>query len=752
MKKIISLAALTLFCAATFAGTGTKDDPYTCAEAIALQQQSGYGQTLLWVKGFVVGVPTQGKKGKIEYTTTVGSDQCKQLALADDIYGTNWMPIKMTIDTSNVAYKALNLCDNPDNIGKKVVVRTVPQPFYGIPGAQNLNEYEWLTPIAVTGVSLDRTTAEIYVNQTITLAATIAPADADNRRVTWASSNSGVASVDDYGTVTALTNGEATITVSTVDGAKTASCKITVTSASGEVLMGDVITADTTGVSADTYTIWSDKVCLSGTKYAGKSATSSNAIKITSSTATNASKKETGIVNTTTVGFLRQVIVEWDTEQNAASRKVSVMCSNVAVSSVSDMYSKKENFSEIGVLEYTSKDKPLDTVDITGNYQYVALTATSSNASYFKKVSFIWALTKAFDDVELTALALDAESLTLTEDDTHKLNVAFSPTDATYKAVEWTSSNTAVATVEAGLVTAIAPGTATITVASKTYPDVKASCQVTVEERDIFAGRDIYYKVKTLEELHTNDTVVLVCEKYNRVSGEFELNEKGVGRIVTPSTEIIHRGDSIGAWGAEEVHLVAVVGGKWKILVKQWTVDELGLDVSEELAVRADTVKNLQVKGEGTQTWTIEFHNGGDSVVIASTNAELGRIQFNGSNKTFCNYTSNQTALQIYRKLEQTISTDDPIDDPDNPDNPDNPDDPDDPDDPDEADGLIETQAIDGVTYANGIVYNANKVPIRIYSVAGYLLTESSADIDITAFDHGLYIVCSEQGTLKIVK
>ncbi len=751
MKKFISLAALTLFCAAAFAGTGTKDDPYTCAEAIALQQQSGYNQTLLWVKGFVVGVPTQGKKGKIEYTTTVGSDQCKQLALADDIYGTNWMPVKMTSDDTNEAYKALNLCDNPSNIGKKVVVRTVPQPFYGIPGAQNLNEYEWLTPIAVTGVSLDRTTAEIYVNQTLTLATTIAPADADNRRVTWASDNSSVASVDDYGTVTALTNGEATITVSTVDGAKTASCKITVTSASGEVLMGDVITADTTGIITNSLkdnqaNTWSNKKGISGTIYAGKTATDNGNMKLAGGTGSD----QAGIINTTSVGYIRQIIIEWGTD-NSADRTINVYGTNVAWNGVSDLYngtSKTVTDNDIiGTLTYSSTNKnAYDTVNVAGNFQYIGLWATSSKAHYFKKVSFIWALTKAYDDVELTALALDTESLTLTEDDTHKLNVAFTPTDATYKAVEWISSNTAVATVEAGLVTAVAPGTATITVASKSYPEIKASCQVTVKERDIFAGRDIYYKVKTLEELHTNDTVVLVCEKYNRVSGEFELNEKGVGRIVTPSTEIIHRGDSIGAWGAEEVHLVAVVGGKWKILVKQWTVDELGLDVSEELAVRADTVKNLQVKGEGTQTWTIEFHNDGDSVVIASTNAALGRIQFNGSNKTFCNYTSDQTALQIYRKLEQTISTDDPIDDPDNPDNPDNP------DDPDDADGLIETQAIDGVTYANGIVYNANKVPIRIYSVAGYLLTESSANIDITAFDRGLYIVCSEQGTLKIVK
>ena len=748
MKKTLTLAVLTLFCATLFAGTGTKEDPYTCAEAIALQKQSGYNQTLSWVKGFIVGVPTQGAKGKIVYTTEVGTEQCRQLALADDADGSNWMPVKMTSDTSNAAYKALNLCDNPDNIGKKVVVRTVPQSFYGIAGAQNLSEYEWLTPISVTGVTLSQNEAEIFVNQALELVATIAPADADNKHLSWASSDAKVASVDANGTVTALTNGTATITVTTADGNFKATCAITVTSATGEMLMGDVITSDTTGITVDTYTIWSDKVCLSGTKYAGKTATStgvttqSDAIKIASSASTSDSKKETGIVNTTSVGYLRQVIIEWDT-QSSLSRKISVMCSNEAVSSITDFYSKKNNFEEVGVLEYTSTDKLLDTVEITNNFQYVALIASSSNASYFKKVSFIWALTKAFDDVELTSIALDSTSLTLEEEETHKLNVSFAPTNATYKAVTWSSSNTEVAKVEAGLVTAVAPGKATITVTSTANPEIKATCEVTVTKYDIWAGRDIYYQVKSLDELHTDDTVIFVNKAYRRVSGEFELTEKGVGRIATPSTEIIVAGDSVAAWGAEEIHLV-VVDGKWKILVKQWSVDDNDIDISEELALRADTVKDLQVKGEGVQTWTIAFHNNGDSVVIASTDAKLGRIQFNGNNKTFCNYTTNQGAVQIYRKLAQTTNTDGPKPDPQEPDT--------DPD-PDTNPGdALNVVTLDGVTYANGIVYNAENLPLQIYSVSGVLMKSGNNDIDITSFERGIYIICSDRGAMKIVK
>ncbi|PDP67881.1 Ig-like domain-containing protein, partial [Tannerella forsythia] len=55
--------------------------------------------------------------------------------------------------------------------------------------------------------------------------------NATNRNVTWSSSNEAVASVDDKGEVTAHKAGEATVTVTTVDGAKTASVQIKVTAA-----------------------------------------------------------------------------------------------------------------------------------------------------------------------------------------------------------------------------------------------------------------------------------------------------------------------------------------------------------------------------------------------------------------------------------------------------------------------------------------------------------------------------------------
>ena len=85
--------------------------------------------------------------------------------------------------------------------------------------------------VAVTGVTLDQATLELETGETATLVATVQPADATNKDVTWSSDDETVATVDNAGIVTALAAGTATITVTTVDGAKTATCAVTVDAA-----------------------------------------------------------------------------------------------------------------------------------------------------------------------------------------------------------------------------------------------------------------------------------------------------------------------------------------------------------------------------------------------------------------------------------------------------------------------------------------------------------------------------------------
>lgn len=84
-------------------------------------------------------------------------------------------------------------------------------------------------------------------------------------------------------------------------------------------------------------------------------------------------------------------------------------------------------------------------------------------------------------DVAATSVSLNKTSYSMTKGGTYSLTATVLPTNATSKAVTWSSSNTAVATVsKAGKVTAVKAGTATIT--AKTANGKTASCKITVKE------------------------------------------------------------------------------------------------------------------------------------------------------------------------------------------------------------------------------------------------------------------------------
>lgn len=79
----------------------------------------------------------------------------------------------------------------------------------------------------VTGVSLNKGSLTLDVGESKTLYATVQPDNATKQNVTWSSNNANVAIVED-GKVTAVAEGEATITVTTEDGSFTATCTVTV--------------------------------------------------------------------------------------------------------------------------------------------------------------------------------------------------------------------------------------------------------------------------------------------------------------------------------------------------------------------------------------------------------------------------------------------------------------------------------------------------------------------------------------------
>lgn len=81
----------------------------------------------------------------------------------------------------------------------------------------------------VTGIKVSPDTLTLTKkDETAQLTAEVTPSYADNKRVTWQSSDEKVATVDENGKVTAVGNGTATITVTSVSGSYTATVSVTV--------------------------------------------------------------------------------------------------------------------------------------------------------------------------------------------------------------------------------------------------------------------------------------------------------------------------------------------------------------------------------------------------------------------------------------------------------------------------------------------------------------------------------------------
>jgi len=118
-----------------------------------------------------------------------------------------------------------------------------------------------------TGITLNSSTLALKKGNTGQLAATVTPNDADNKSVTWTSSNTNVATVDSSGKVTAVASGSATITATNASG-QNATCAVTVTNpASGITLnkstlaltkgSNETLTATVSPADADGTVSWS---------------------------------------------------------------------------------------------------------------------------------------------------------------------------------------------------------------------------------------------------------------------------------------------------------------------------------------------------------------------------------------------------------------------------------------------------------------------------------------------------------------
>ena len=150
---------------------------------------------------------------------------------------------------------------------------------------------------------------------------------------------------------------------------------------------------------------------------------------------------------------------------NATNQKVSFTCSPELVSIEENI----EN-STPGMIAYDVTPLGEGEVTFTAVSEDGGITATKNIAVSAPK-----------GPTKVTEIKIGPENATIELGETEQFAVAISPADAENKEVEWSSSDTAVATIDAnGLVTGVGKGTATITATAKDGSGVKASTTITV--------------------------------------------------------------------------------------------------------------------------------------------------------------------------------------------------------------------------------------------------------------------------------
>ncbi len=333
--------------------------------------------------------------------------------------------------------------------------------------------------IAATAITLSSTTADLKVNGSVNLTATVTPDNATDKTVTWTTSDAAVATVDAGGKVTAVALGEATITATC--GNVTATCKVKVSPTAVESI----------SFTRKTLTMEVGEKTENPLKPNFTPATATDKTVTWKSSDESVATVSDGVV--TAVGVGSADITATTANGKVATCKVTVHETVIEVTSISmskTVLSLTEGDKDTltatvlpadatdASVEWSSDNEEVATVSESGVVVAVGpgtatITAESSNG---KKATCVVTVAKKI--IEPTAIELSATTAELKVNGNVTLTATVTPDNATDKTVTWTTSNAAIATVDAGgKVTAKAIGEAKITAACG---KATATCVVTV--------------------------------------------------------------------------------------------------------------------------------------------------------------------------------------------------------------------------------------------------------------------------------
>jgi len=320
------------------------------------------------------------------------------------------------------------------------------------------------------------------IGETYQLTATVLPENASEKAVTWTSSNEAVCTVSAGGLVTALSAGTATITVTTVDGGKTTTCEVTVVIPVTEIALNAETLQLLVGENKQLVaTILPDNATDKSLLWRS----SDESVATVDGDGLVTAKKAGMVVITTSSAFNPDVTAACEVTVLQPVQGVTLNETNILFEGIGETYQLKatvlpEDASNKSVV-WASSDEAVCTVSESG-----LVTSVGTGTATILVVTVDGGKTatcKVAVVIPVTEIALSNDTLQMQVGDKRQLTAIVGPENATDKSLEWSSSDEAVAKVDAnGQVEAVAEGAALITVKSVAYPEVMAICDVTVIE------------------------------------------------------------------------------------------------------------------------------------------------------------------------------------------------------------------------------------------------------------------------------
>ena len=347
-------------------------------------------------------------------------------------------------------------------------------------------------PVPVAGVTLNKTSANLAVGDTLSLTATVAPTNATNKTVTWSSSNPLVATVSDDGVVTAVGAGEAIITATATNGTtdtsddQTATCTVTVNKKNQTV----TAPAANTGL---VYTGSPQTLVTAATVTAGNTASGSISYSLDNASWSTSLPQGTNAGNYT---VYYKVAGNDNYNEFVCSAPVSVTIAKADPETPTGLtVIVGQTLADVTLPEGWTWADSSQSVGAAGENTFKANFAGNDNYNSASNVD-VTVTVSTIAVTGVTGVTLDKTSLTLNEgDDPVTLTATVTPSNATNKGVTWSVAPEGVVTVADGVVTAVAPGTATVTVTTDDGGKT-ATCAVTVNPVINNAGGGKTHRIK----------------------------------------------------------------------------------------------------------------------------------------------------------------------------------------------------------------------------------------------------------------